>query len=156
MHRLVDDRGDRLHLRQHLEPRLGLRRFCCAGAEAVDESLQMGAPLLLLLGGLALKGLLFPTLALEARIAAAPKRELGPVEMQDVVGDVVQKVAVVADHQDRRGAVPEIIGEPQDALEIEVVGRLVEKQDIRLREKHRGERHPHPPSSGEFAASARF
>ena len=64
----------------------------------------MGAPLLLLLGRLALKGLLFPALALEARVAAAPQRELGPVEMQDVVGDVVQKVAVVADDEDRRGA----------------------------------------------------
>ena len=46
---LVDHRRDRLHLGQHLEARLGLGRLGRAGAETVDEGLQVGAPLLLLL-----------------------------------------------------------------------------------------------------------
>ena len=106
---LVDDRRDRLHLRQHLEARLGLRRLARLGAEAVDEGLQMGAPLLLLLERLALQRLLLAALALEARVAAAPERELAAVEMQDVVGDVVEQVAVVADDDDRRRAGLEIV-----------------------------------------------
>ena len=44
----------------------------------------------------------------------------------------------------------QVVGEPEHALEVEVVGRLVEQQDVRLREQHRGERHPHPPAAGEF------
>ena len=101
---LVDHRRDRLHPGQHLEARLGLGRLGRAGAETVDEGLQVGAPLLLLLQRLALKRLLLAALALEAGVAAGPKRELAAVEMQDVVGDVVEQVAVVADDDDRRGA----------------------------------------------------
>ena len=75
------------------------RRLGRAGAEAVDEGLQMGAPLLLLLGRLALQRLLLAALALEAGIAAGPQGELAAVEMEDVVGDVVEQVAVVADDE---------------------------------------------------------
>ena len=70
-----------------------------AGAEAVDERLQVGAPLLLLLQRLALQRLLLAALALEARVAAGPQRQLAAVEMEDVVGDVVEQVAVVADDE---------------------------------------------------------
>ena len=45
----------------------------------------------------------------------------------------------------------QVVGEPQHALEVEIVGRLVEKQDVRLGEEDRGERHPHPPAAGERA-----
>ena len=68
---LVDDRRDRRHLGQHLQSRLRLHRLG-AGAKTVDEGLQMGALLLLLLGRLAGSDLLLGALALEARIAAAP------------------------------------------------------------------------------------
>ena len=85
LHALVDDRRDRLHLGQHLESRLGLHRLRRLGAKAVDEGLQMGAPLLLLLGRLAREDLLLAALALEARIAAAPQGQLAAVEVQDLL-----------------------------------------------------------------------
>src|ERR1700729_2424401 len=66
LHSVVDDRRDRRHLGQHLESRLGLYRLRRLGAKAVDESLQMGALLLLLLGRLAGEDLLLVALALEA------------------------------------------------------------------------------------------
>ena len=119
-------------LAEHLEPRLGLYRLARLGAEAVDEGLEMRAPLVLLLGGLADQGLLLSPLALKARVAAAPQRKLSPVEVQDVVGDLVEQVAVVADDEDGRSAAPQVVGEPQHSLEVEVVGRLVEKQDVRF------------------------
>ena len=100
MHRLVDHRRDRLHLGQHLQARLGLRRLGRLGAEAVDEGLQMRAPLLLLLQRLALQRLLLAPLALEAGVAAAHKRQLAALEMQDVVDDIVEQIAVMADDDD--------------------------------------------------------
>ena len=42
----------------------------------------------------------------------------------------------------------EIILEPQRALEIEIVGRLVEQQEVGLGEQSRGERDAHAPAAG--------
>ena len=39
--------------------------------------------------------------------------------------------------------------EPQRRLEIEMVRRLVEQQQVGLREQQRRKRHPHAPSAGE-------
>ena len=46
--------------------------------------------------------------------------------------------------------VPEIILHPQRAFEIEVVGRLVEQEQIGLGEEKGRERHAHAPAAGEF------
>ena len=154
--RVVDDRRDRLHPGQHLEPGLRLDGFARFGAKTVDERLQMGAPLLLFLQSLALQDLLFATLPLEARVAAAPEGELAAVEVKDVVGHVVEQVAVVADDQDRRGAGLEVVGEPQDAFEVEVVRRLVEEQEVGLGKKHGGERDAHAPAAGELGRARDF
>ena len=40
--------------------------------------------------------------------------------------------------------------EPQRAFEIEIIGRLVEQQQIGLGKQRRGQRHPHAPAAGEF------
>ena len=81
----VDDRRDRLHFGQHLEPRLRLRRLGRLGPEAVDEGLQVLALILLLFLVLQQDGLLFAALLFKARIIAAPERELRRVEMQNMV-----------------------------------------------------------------------
>ncbi len=44
----------------------------------------------------------------------------------------------------------QIVDEPQHAFEVEVVGRLVEQQEVGLREQHRGERDAHAPAAGIF------
>ena len=116
----------------------------------------MGALLLLLLGRLAGKDLLLVALALEARVAAAPQSQLSAVEVEDLLRDVIEQVAVMADDENRRRAALEVVGEPQHAFEVEIVGRLVEQQDVRLGEKHRGERHAHPPATGKFAERPRL
>ena len=48
----------------------------------------------------------------------------------------------------------EVIGQPQRAFEVEIVGRLVEQQQVRLGEQHRGERDAHAPAAGEIRARA--
>ena len=48
----------------------------------------------------------------------------------------------------------DVVLEPQGAFEVEIVGGLVEQQNVRLGEQHRGERDAHPPAAGEFRAGA--
>ena len=78
------------------------------------------------------------------------ERELALVEMQDLVDRGLQQVAIMADHDHRARIVREMILKPQRAFEIEIVGRLVEQQQIGRRKQRRRQRHPHPPAAGKF------
>ncbi len=51
--------------------------------------------------------------------------------MGDVIDHFVEKVAVVGDQQQGTRVALEPVFEPDDRIEIEVVGRLVEQQQIR-------------------------
>ena len=64
---------------------------------------------------------------------------LAVVYVHDVRADVVEEVAVVADHEDGTLVVHEEVLEPDDALEVEVVRGLVEQDDVRLAEERLGE-----------------
>ena len=55
----------------------------------------------------------------------------------------------MADQEQGLGVAPEIVLEPQARLEIEMVGRLVQEQQVGLGEQHGGERHAHAPAAGE-------
>ncbi len=63
--------------------------------------------------------------------AQVPAR-VGAVQLHDAVGDVLQEIAVVADEHERERGGREQLLQPEDALEVEVVGRLVEQQQVRL------------------------
>ena len=153
-HRLVDDRGDRLELRQRLQPRLRLARLRRLVAEAVDEGLHVPALVVLLPLQLELQRLPLAPLPLEGIIAAAIERELALIEMDDAVDGAVEEVAVVADEEHGPRIAGEIGLEPDRAFEVEIVGRLVEKQEVRLGEEHRGERDAHPPAARKRRAGA--
>ena len=88
------------------------------------------------------------------RIAAAIERELALIEMQDKSDRVLQQVAVVADEDRRAPVAGEKILQPKGAFEVEIVGRLVEQQQVRLGEQQRRQRHAHPPSAGELRAGS--
>ncbi len=66
-----------------------------------------------------------------------------------------EQVAVVADDDDGVRILAQIDFEPGSAFEIEIVGRLVEHQQLGLREQHAAERCAHAPAAGEFLAGAR-
>ena len=104
------------------------------------------------LASLSVERLALAALALERRIAAAIERELAGLEMQDPIDRVVEQVAVVADHDHGVRIAREVILQPERAFEIEIVGRLVEQQQIGLGEQHGRERDPHAPAAGEFRA----
>ena len=87
----------------------------------------------------------FGALALEAVIAAAVERDLAALEVEDDVDDIVEQVALVADHHQRAGIILEVILEPQRRFEIEMVRRLVEQQHVGLGEQQGAERDAHLP-----------
>ena len=151
-HVVLDQAGDRHHLGELLHAGLRLTGLGRLRLEPIDEALQMRPLGILLHLGLGLQHPLLGQLLGEGGVAAAIDRQLPAIEMQDVIDGLVQQVAVVRD--DDRGAriALEIVVEPDRALDVEVVGRLVEQQQVGLREQHRGQRHAHPPAAGEVGA----
>ncbi len=133
--RLELDRGQLLEL---AEPRLalGLARLRVrahplelAGERAAEALLLLfllREPLLLLLepGG----------------IVALPGNAVAAIELEDPAGDVVEEVAVVSHADDRARVLLEVLLEPGDRLRVEVVGRLVEQQHVRLRQQQPAQR----------------
>jgi hypothetical protein len=75
---------------------------------------------------------------------------IGPVELDDSIGDVFQEVAVVADEDEGEIRLAEEGFEPEDAFEIEMVGRLIEEQEIGLANQLACEGEPLPPAAGEL------
>ena len=55
------------------------------------------------------------------------------IELEDPAGHVVEEVTVVGDGDDRAGVVLEEALEPRDRLGVEVVGGLVEQQQVGAR-----------------------
>ena len=132
---------------------LGLRRLV---AEAVDEGFQ-------LLDALALIGdrrrpvesrrslfcceIFFVVAGVEVNAACSRFRRCGH-------GDV-EKIAVVRDQHEGERILQQILLEPVAGFEIEVVGGLVEQQQVRLFEQQLGQRDAHLPAAGEFLGAAR-
>ena len=69
--------------------------------------------------------------------------------MDDGVDDGVEKVAVVGDQQQRAGIAAEPVLEPQHRVEVEVVGRFVEQQQVGAAHQRLREVQAHPPAAGE-------
>ncbi len=146
----VDDGRHGFHLGEHFQARLGLRRFGRFGAEAIDERLKVPALAVLFLFLFERERSPRKPLSLKTRIIAAPEGELGLVEVQDMIANGIEQIAVMADDKDRCRIALKIIDQPERALEIEVIGRLVEKQKIGARKQNSGERDAHPPAAGKF------
>src|SRR6267378_1590307 len=60
-------------------------------------------------------------------------------------------MAVVADQYQGASIVPQKSFETECRFEVEVIGRLVEQQEIGLGEENRGEPDAHPPTAREIA-----
>ena len=146
--RVVRHLGDGLHLGQHLGTALCLLGGRGAGRVARDIVLQLGAlRVLIRLGGGELRHPLGP-LALERVVTARIERHLAALEVQDMVDDIVQEVALVADQQDRRAIGFEEILQPHHRFEVEVVRGFVEQQHVGRGEEQRGQCHAHLPPAG--------
>ena len=57
---------------------------------------------------------------------------------------------------DEEGLFPvlQVVVEPDDGVQVEVVGRLVQHQQRRLDEERARQRYPHPPTAGELVGGS--
>ena len=124
----IDNRRDRLHLFKAFDARLGLAGFGGLCLEPIDEGFEMFALIGLLLLHLLQNGLLLGALLLKIVVAAFVERQLGLIEVENLIDRLVQQIAIMADDQHGMGISFEIIHQPKRAFEIEIVGRLVEQQ----------------------------
>src|SRR5665647_1124145 len=129
-HVLRHQRGDRFHPLQHLDAGLRLAGFRSLGLEAVDEGLQALAFVGLALGVLGVEHFAHRALFFERGVGALVERQLAAIEMQDLVDRGIEQVAVMADDDHGAGVVRQMVFQPQRALEVEIVGRLVQQQEI--------------------------
>ncbi len=116
--------------------------------------MQLFALRLLRLGELEVERLALAPLPLERGIIAAVDSELAALDVQDGVDRLVEQVAVVADHDHGSRIARDVLFQPERAFEVEIVGRLVEQEEIGLGEQRGGERDPHAPAAGELGAGA--
>ena len=74
--------------------------------------------------------------------------------MHDVRADVVEEALVVADDEQRLLPVLEVVVQPDDGVQVQVIGRLVQHEQGGLDEEGSGQADPHPPASGELVGGA--
>ncbi len=140
---------DALHLLQPLHARLRLACLACLGAEALHEPLEACD-----LGLLALdrpaqrdltRGLLLAPRVPRAGEESRPAR----LQLQHRGADRLEEPAVVRHQHDRRVEPLQMLLEPLERGDVEVVGRLVEQQQVRLAGQRAGQRAPRELSTGE-------
>ena len=78
------------------------------------------------------------------RVVAFPRNAGAAIELEDPAGDVVEEVAIVRDGDDGARVVLEEALEPGDRLGVEMVGRLVEQQQVRRLQQQAAERDAAP------------
>jgi hypothetical protein len=146
---LGQQRRDLLHALQGLDAALRLLGLAGLGLEAVDELLQVGDLLLLLAeGGLLLLHVQRAHL-LELAVVAAIARQLGIDDVQRDVGDGIQEFPVVADDDHRAGIALQPRLEPDQGVEVQVVGGLVEQQQVARAHQRAGQLQAHAPAARE-------
>ena len=84
------------------------------------------------------------------RVVAFPGNAAAAIEFQNPLGDVVEKIAIVRHGDDRAGILGQMPLQPIDAFGIEMVGRLVEQQQVGLFQQHLAQRHAAPLAAGEL------
>ena len=136
---------------QRLDATLRLARLGRLGLEAADEVFHVRTLRLLLLEGLLLLRQAFGAGALEGRVAAAVEGQLLLLEVRHVIDHGVEEIAVMGDQQQRAGIALEPLLQPEDGVEVEVVGRLVEQQQLGRAHQRLGQIQAHAPATGEVA-----
>ena len=83
-------------------------------------------------------------------IVAGPAHQLTPVYLDDTRGQPLQEGAVVRDEQHRAGPVGDTLLQPLDGGQVEMIGRLVEQQELGIADQGPGQRYAPTPAAGEF------
>ena len=109
---------------------MGLRRFACLGPEAIGEELKRGDFFLLIFVSGELLLLACSFLFDVAVPIAAIANELRMRDLNNASDQSIQKFAIVRDHDDRPGIGSQVLLEPLQRFKIEMVGRLVEQEEV--------------------------
>ena len=138
-----------------LDSALNLSGFAAFVAETLDEFFGLFERLALVPGGalemvLAGDGFGFVKVVV-ARVRVEPPAR----KVERAVCEGVQKCPVVADEQNRARVGLQIVLEPRDGLDVQVVGRLVEHQKRRRFQKEFCEGNAHLPTARELGTRAR-
>ena len=75
------------------------------------------------------------------RVIALVGNAAAAIELENPAGDIVEEVAVVGDDQHGAGEFAQMLFEPGHGFGVEMVGRLVEQQQVGLAQQQRAERH---------------
>ena len=88
------------------------------------------------------------------RVGAGPREQRAAVELRDARGKTGEKCAVVSNEQQGSLKGRQVFLEPQDRVDVEMVGRLVEQQQIRFRHERFAQQGASPPASGQLSDRA--
>ena len=140
-----------LRLGRHLlvagEPGLGLGLAALGVAAHPFEF--VGQPLGELLVLLALDVEPLGLLLQVGRVVALVRVEVAAVDLGDPLGDVVEEVPIVGHGEHGAGVLGQVLLQPEHALGVQVVGGLVEQQQVGLLQQQPGERDPALFAAGE-------
>ena len=92
----------------------------------------------------------FGTLALEVAAVAGVQTRAALLQMQDVIDGAVEEFAVVRNHHQHARIAAQPLLQPQHRVEVEVIGRLVQQQQIRRRHQRSREVQPPAPAAGKL------
>ena len=96
------------------------------------------------------RSLLFTAQLFKASVIAFPEGQFTLVEMQNIVTNGVQHVAIMADDENGRRIFLQVIDEPERAFQIKIIGRLIEQEKVWLCEQNRSQGNAHTPTAGKF------
>src|SRR3546814_11386641 len=88
-------------------------------------------------------------LALEGGVVADVQLRAAALQVQGVGADVVEELAVVADQQQRARVLEQPLFQPQHRVQVEVVGGLVEQQQVARGHQRARQVQAHEPAAGE-------
>ena len=140
-------RRDLFHALQGLDAALRLLGFGGLGLEAIDELLEVRDLVLLAgKGGLLLADLLGPHV-FETAVVAAVAGEFAVVDVQGDLRYRIQKFAIVADDEQRAFVAFEPAFQPDQGVEVQVVGGFVQHEQVARAHERTGQLQPHAPAA---------
>ncbi len=86
----------------------------------------------------------------EVGVVAGVGDDLAIGDLVDLGDDLIHELAVVGDEQEGAGVVAQVFLEPEQRDEVEMVGGLVQEEEVRFHHQESGEMGAHHPAAAEF------
>ena len=123
-------RGNLLHPFQRLDAALRLACFGGLGSKTVYVAVQMrNLSLLLFVAGLLVCQVLGAN-HLKIRVVAGIEPDTLLLDMRNLRDHCIQKIPIMRDQQQRAGVATEPLLQPDHRIQIQMVGRLIQQQQI--------------------------